>query len=123
VKISQPVLIGILFSVLAIAAFLLLTSGPGKYDDFAKCLSDKEVKMYGAFWCPHCKEQKAMFGSSWKYVKYVECSTPDGKGRLQVCIDANVDGYPTWEFKDGSRESGSVAFAELSAKTGCPLPN
>lgn len=113
---------GIIFVVLAAAAFLLLTNAPGKYDDFAKCLTEKEAKMYGAFWCPHCKDQKAMFGSSWKYVTYVECSTPDGQGQLPVCTQAKVSGYPTWEFKDGSRESGALALSELSLKTSCELP-
>jgi hypothetical protein len=122
VKLSQPVLIGIIFVVLAAAAFLLLANAPGKYDSFAKCITEKEAKMYGAFWCPHCKDQKAMFGSSWKYVNYVECSTPDGQGQLPVCTQAGVKGYPLWEFKDGSRESGALALSELSAKTGCELP-
>ena len=60
-------LIGIV-AVLAVVAFVVLTSAPGPYDDFAQCLTENDAKMYGAFWCPHCKEQKAMFGSSWKYV-------------------------------------------------------
>ena len=35
-----------------------------KYDAFARCLKDRQVKMYGAYWCPHCAEQKEMFGES-----------------------------------------------------------
>jgi hypothetical protein len=122
VKISQPVLIGIIFVALAVVAFVLLTSGPSKYDNFAKCMSEKDAKMYGAFWCPHCKEQKATFGNSWKYVNYVECSTPDGQGQLPICTQAGVSGYPTWEFANGSRSSGALSLSELSLKTGCPLP-
>ena len=34
---------------------------PGKYDGFAQCLKDKGATFYGAFWCPHCKAQKALF--------------------------------------------------------------
>ena len=30
-----------------------------KYDSFAKCLADKQAKMYGLYWCPHCADQKA----------------------------------------------------------------
>ena len=41
---------------------------------------------------------------------------------IQICIDKKVEGYPTWEFADGSRKSGEVPLAELSQKTGCPLP-
>lgn len=93
----------------------------GNYDSFAKCLTSKGVKMYGAFWCGHCNSQKEMFGSSFKHVTYVECSTPDGSGQLQVCKDAGIEGYPTWEFADGSRRGGEVALNDLSLQTGCPL--
>ena len=96
-------------------------SQPGKYDAFAQCLEEKEVLFYGAFWCPHCRNQKAMFGKSDKYLPYIECSTPDGKGQLPVCREQGISGYPTWEFADGSRETGELSLAHLSEKTGCPL--
>jgi hypothetical protein len=60
-------------------------------DAFAKCLTAKGLTMYGAVWCPHCQDQKALFGDSFKYIKYVEC--PDN---TQLCIDKNIQGYPTW---------------------------
>ncbi len=94
----------------------------GKYDDFAKCLKDKGAVFYGAFWCSHCNNQKKAFGSAVEFLPYVECSTPDGKGQLQVCVDKNIEGYPTWVFPDGSRQSGEVPFETLSSKTGCTLP-
>jgi len=33
-----------------------------------------------------------------------------------------IEGYPTWEFPDGSRQSGEVPFSQLSERSGCPLP-
>ncbi len=119
-QVSQPVIIAGAIVVVLAAAFLLIANTPGKYDDFAQCLSDKGAKMYGAYWCPHCKEQKEAFGNSWKYVNYIECSESDGS-QTQECAAAGIKGYPTWEFADGSRESGLMTFNELSAKTGCPL--
>ncbi len=68
-------------------------------DDFAKCIKDSGAAFYGAFWCPHCKDQKALFGDSAQYLPYVECSTPDGNSELQVCADRGVTVYPTWKFK------------------------
>ena len=97
-------------------------SQPGKYDTFAECLGEQGVKFYGAFWCPHCQEQKAMFGKSEKKLPYIECSTPSGQERTQVCIDANITGYPTWEFNDGERLSGVRTLKELGEKTSCELP-
>jgi thiol-disulfide isomerase/thioredoxin len=103
--------------------FLISTnSKPGKLDEFAQCLKDKGAVFYGAFWCPHCQNQKAMFGKSARFLPYIECSTPDGRGQLKICKDKNIEGYPTWEFADGSRESGEVSLSHLSEKTACQLP-
>lgn len=94
---------------------------PGKYDTFAQCIADSGATFYGAFWCPHCQAQKAMFGKSAKLLPYVECSEPDGTGQLQVCIDKKIEGYPAWIFADGSRESGQQTLEELAAKTSCVI--
>lgn len=99
-------------------------SQPGKYDAFAKCLEEKGAKFYGAFWCPHCQAQKALFGKSKEFLPYVECSTPDTKGQQQVCKDKNVQSYPTWEFVTASGTemvSGERTLSELALKTGCVL--
>ncbi len=91
------------------------------YDTFAQCLADAGAKFYGAYWCPHCQAQKKLFQNS-KKLPYIECSTPNGQGQLQVCIDAKITGYPTWEFADGSRIDGERTLEELGEKTNCALP-
>ena len=98
------------------------SAAPGKYDTFAQCLKDKGAIFYGAFWCPHCQAQKKMFGSSVKLLPYVECSTPDGSAQTKECKEKGIDGYPTWEFSDGSRLSGEIPLEQLAEKTSCPLP-
>jgi thiol-disulfide isomerase/thioredoxin len=95
---------------------------PGKLDTFAQCLDEKGATFYGAFWCPHCQRQKAMFRSSAKLLPYVECSTPNGKEQTPLCIEKNITGYPTWEFADGTRLSGEVDLQTLAEKTRCVLP-
>lgn len=50
-----------------------LIAEPGEYDEFARCLSSKNITMYGTDWCRYCKKQKSMFGKSFKYVNYVNC--------------------------------------------------
>jgi hypothetical protein len=89
--------------------------------EFSECLTDKGVKMYGAFWCPHCAQQKSMFGSGFERVTYIECSLPDKSGQTQACKDANIQQYPTWEFSDGSRKEGVQTLGELSKRSGCAL--
>jgi thiol-disulfide isomerase/thioredoxin len=95
---------------------------PGKYDALAMCLKDKGAVFYGAYWCVHCKATKKLFGSSAKLLPYVECSTADGNSQLQICKDKKIEGYPTWEFSDGSRMSGELSLETLASKTSCELP-
>ena len=97
-------------------------SKPGELDGFAQCLKDKGAIFYGAFWCPHCQNQKKSFGRSAKLLPYVECSTPDGKGQLTVCTEKGIKSYPTWVFADGSTLNGEVPLETLAEKTACELP-
>ena len=94
------------------------------YDSFAHCLAQHDVKMYGAYWCPHCSEQKAMFDASFQYVPYVECGVPGTTSKIQeVCTDAGIKHFPTWQFPPmGDRVEGAIPLADLSLRTGCPLP-
>ncbi len=111
-----------IFLLAGFMAFLFFGSNAtGKYDDFAKCLTENGVKMYGAYWCPHCLNQKSMFGSSWKYVNNIECSLPNRGGQTDLCNKASIKGYPTWEFADKTRLEGEVSFEYLSEKSGCEL--
>ncbi len=110
--------------------WLIMTPGkPSKLDDFAKCIKNAGVTFFGAFWCPHCQAQKARFGKSAQYLPYVECSTPDGQGQAQVCKDAGIVTYPTWEFPAGlnssttvSRHTGEMELTDLAQATSCVLP-
>ncbi|MAG20357.1 hypothetical protein CL618_02905 [archaeon] len=97
------------------------TLTPGKYDNFAKCLTDNKAKLYGAYWCSHCIDQKNTFGKSFKYITYIECSLPNNAGQNARCKEENIQSYPTWEFKDKSRITGELSFEELSKKTNCKL--
>lgn len=95
---------------------------PGRLDAFAQCIKDSGTIFYGAFWCPHCQNEKALFGNSADLLPYVECSMPDGQSQTPICIQKNIESYPTFEFKDGSRLTGEVSLEDLAQKTGCKLP-
>ena len=98
-------------------------SAPSIYDEFAQCLTEQGTVMYGAWWCSHCTNQKDAFGSSFDYIDSVECSAAGSKAMNSTCQDAGIEGYPTWEFADGSRVSGEQSFEYLASQTGCELPN
>lgn len=112
----------ILVAMGAVGSLSYYSVKPGKLDEFAKCLSDKGAKFYGAFWCSHCQNQKELFGASKNVLPYVECSEADGNTQTKVCSDAKIEGYPTWEFANGERVSGEIKLETLAEKTGCQLP-
>ncbi len=116
------------YAVLIVAAFAgayyLGNRRQHKYDNFARCLKDRGLTMYGAYWCPHCQEQKKLFGASFEYAPYVECGVQgDIRAEQQVCKDAGIKHFPTWQFPPtGQREERVFELDELSQRSGCPLP-
>lgn len=108
--------------VLGLIGFLVVEGKkPGKFDTLAQCISDSGAKFYGAWWCQHCQAQKAMFGKSAKKLPYVECQT-QGRKATEQCTEAKIEGYPTWEFSDSTRQSGKINPDALAAKTNCVFP-
>jgi hypothetical protein len=93
-----------------------------RYDGFAKCLAAKQTKMYGLYWCPHCAEQKAMFGKAFQYVPYVECAIKGSRELAPACSAAGVKLFPSWQFGSNPPKEGVYPLEELSDKTGCALP-
>jgi thiol-disulfide isomerase/thioredoxin len=118
----KPLYIVIGALVLSGGLFVWYKSTPGMYDTFAQCIGERGATFYGAFWCPHCQEQKRVFGKSAKLLPYVECSTPDGQRQLDVCKDAGITSYPTWILADGTKETGVFSIQALADKTGCEIP-
>ncbi len=119
IKIILVSLVAVL--VLAFLVFIFL-GRPGnavsnQLDSFAQCLASKGITMYGANWCPHCQNEKNRFGSSFKFVPYVECPADPNK-----CLAAGVNAYPTWIFPDGKRLAGDQELQKLSDESGCQLP-
>jgi hypothetical protein len=89
---------------------------------FAKCLASKKVSMFGSFYCSHCDDQKQLFGNSFQYVPYVECSIPGSRELTFSCKLAQIRHTPTWILGNGERLIGVQPLQTLSEKTGCPLP-
>jgi hypothetical protein len=117
------VIVGLVVIAIVVGLFWFLNhKHNSRLDAFARCLGDKGARMYGAFWCPHCQEQKEMFGSSFQYAPYIECGIKGSRAITQACQDAQIKQYPTWVFADGSRVVGEHQLDFLGQQTGCPLP-
>lgn len=109
---------------LVVAGFItfaiLMKSAPSPYDAFAQCLTEQGVKMYGAYWCPHCQNQKKMFGNAFRYIIYEECATPGAPQVMtESCTNAGVEGYPTWKNAAGEIIAGEQTFEDLAAFSTC----
>ena len=81
-------------------------------------LSDSGARFYGAYWCPACQQQKALFEASADRLPYVEC-TPNGRNGLRdfACVANDVKEYPTWII-DGRRYTGVIPVDELADRSG-----
>jgi thioredoxin-related protein len=116
-EILTPIII-VLVSILAVVVFAFFNkTEPLNVDEFAKCVAEQELTMYGAVWCAYCAQNKKAFGESFKYINYVEC--PDN---IQLCIDNGINAYPTWTDKEGKKYEGAQGLKGIAEITGCPLP-
>jgi len=113
----------ILFAVAVVGvlmgALLWKKYGPSVYDEFAQCLTDKGVVMKGAYWCSHCADQKKAFGSAFRKIHYVECSSP-GSTTFDLCPDVTTS--PLWVAADGTEYPGFRTLENLSDTFACSLP-
>ena len=80
----------------------------------AECLTNSGAKLYGAYWCPHCIDQKEMFGDAVGSAPYVEC-----EDNAAECQAAGITGYPTWIFGDGTITQGAQSLETLADLSGC----
>lgn len=105
-----------------VAPAVTTTSGPAQLA-LVRHLREIGAKEYGAYWCPHCHDQKMLFGKeAAALIDYVECDPRGQNSRAQLCqaAAANVKGFPTWEIK-GQFYSGTQSLeklADLSGYTG-----
>ncbi len=108
---------GVVIIVLAVSinAIIKNANAPGDLDEFALCLTEKEVKMYGTDWCHFCQDQKSKFGKSFKKVDYVNCDF-----QSELCLIAGVESYPTWQI-DGETYTGVQQLNRLASLSGCVL--
>ena len=94
------------------------SSLPNSYEaELADHLSESGAKMYGAYWCPHCANQKDYFGGAAHRIPYVECD-PDGKqNQAQRCAELNIVAYPTWNI-EGESYLGAQYLGKLARLSG-----
>jgi uncharacterized membrane protein len=97
------------------------TSGEAEIE-LARHLASIDAKEYVAYWCPHCHEQKLLFGKeAYQILKekdvMIECAADSPEGQPDVCRAANIQGFPTWII-NGQSYSGVQNLDELAKVSG-----
>lgn len=93
-----------------------------QFRGLAEHLAKVDAKFYGAYWCPHCQEQKELFGASAHRLPYIECSPQGRQGPpATICNVAGVRVFPTW-FINGQRYEGVLSLQELARISGLKEP-
>lgn len=86
-------------------------------EKLAKFMTEKGMVLYGAYWCPHCQDQKKTFGDAFQYIDYVECDAQGPNANPDECVAQGIEGYPTWIYQ-GKKYSGAKSLSELAQIVG-----
>ncbi|MAF80188.1 hypothetical protein CL629_03865 [bacterium] len=85
-------------------------------DEFAQCITDKGIVMYGTDSCSYCRAEKAEFKSAFQYINYIECDKEPER-----CAEANIESTPTWVLADGTKLVGKQGLERLADASECEL--
>lgn len=97
------------------------TSGAAEIQ-LAQHLDDVGATMYGAWWCPHCHDQKQLFGEeAAEEIPYVECAEDGQNPQPDLCRSAGITGFPTWKV-DGQSYEGAQPLQRLAEVSGYDGP-
>ncbi|MBI4153831.1 hypothetical protein HY501_00690 [Candidatus Woesearchaeota archaeon] len=111
------ILIGSIIAALILGSLAVfsLATGPGPFDEFAKCLTQEGAVIYGNDFCSYTQKQKTFFGKSFKQLNYRRCADEQ-----DLCKKKGIQVTPTWEIK-GELYPEVQTFERLSAITGCAI--
>jgi len=121
---SVAALLLVAFMVLHYAGVFDPAAGPEDpyLRNLAEHLSAINAEFYGAYWCPHCQQQKLVFGASSARLPYVECSPNGRRGAPSTdCLAANIHNYPTWVI-NGRRFERTLSARQLARYSGFRAP-
>jgi uncharacterized membrane protein len=108
--------------VLAYGIFIDVVGPSTPYQEgLARHLAATGARFYGAYWCPHCREQKELFGGAAALLPYVECDPGGAGARPELCAMAGVKVFPTWVI-GGTRHDGLLPLDALARLSGFTPP-
>ena len=119
---SNPLRSGALAQTQQTAPELTTTSSRAAIE-LARHLTRQGAVLYVAYWCPHCFEQKQMFGrAASSELTIVECATDGLNNRAALCRQKKLVGYPSWEM-NGKVDVGVKSLRQLAELSRFPNPD
>jgi uncharacterized membrane protein len=95
------------------AAPSITTTSSSRALELSTNLQALNAKMYGAYWCSHCFEQKERLGKeAMAKIPYIECASDGVNSQNAMCKERKLPGYPTWEI-NGKLYPGDQELEEL----------
>jgi len=104
----------IIVAILGIAFFIISKPAPAPQteEEAAICIGEKSL-LYVQLGCPHCEDQKELFGEYYKHLNVIDCFYERDK-----C--SAISATPTWVI--GFKELQGVQSIEtLMKETGCEI--
>ena len=100
---------------------IVRTSSPASLA-LAEHLTRSGAQIFTAWWCPHCHEQKELFGrQAPAQLKVIECAPDGGGAQVELCKSRRIEGFPTWEI-NGKLTSGVKTLNQLADLSGYKGP-
>ncbi len=83
--------------------------------ELAKHLKSTGAVMYSAYWCPHCHDQKEMFGKeASEELSIIECAADGINNQRSLCEQKGITGFPSWEINN-TITSGTRSLEDLAS--------
>ncbi len=82
----------------------------------AKCLTEKNISMYGVDSCKYCQAQKELFGIAFENVSYIRCSDDPGQ-----CVKIGINKLPSWALNEKIILEGKQTLKNLAEKANCKI--
>ncbi len=85
-------------------------------EELAFCLREKKFIMYGSNHCAACAIQREYFRDSFKQILYINCDE-----NKKLCQEKNINSYPTWEDRYGTKYKGAISPDILGQLSNCSV--
>ena len=97
---------------------MITTKSSKQKIEFAKFLNENRIIMYSAYWCPHCHDQKQLFGKkATEELTIIECAKDGIDNQYELCEQKGIEGFPSWEINNNIY-SGTRDLQELANMAG-----